>query len=44
MDGFSNYNHIQIRKEDQQKTIFFVLGEHLHIGKCLLVLKMLERH
>jgi hypothetical protein len=42
MDGFSGYNQIQIKPEDQHKTVSYVLGVHSHTGKCLLALKMLE--
>jgi hypothetical protein len=36
MDGFLGYNQIQIKPEDQHKTILFVLGVPSRIEKCLL--------
>ena len=33
MDGFSGYNQIQIKLEDQHKTAFFALGVHSRIEK-----------
>jgi hypothetical protein len=42
MDGFSGYNHIQIKPEDQHKTTF-IIRVLLHTRRCLSALKMLEQ-
>ena len=36
MDGFSRYNQIQIKPEDQHKTTLFVLGVPSRTRKCPL--------
>jgi hypothetical protein len=42
MDIFSGYNQIQIKPEDQHKTISFFLGVHLCTGRFLSGLKTSE--
>ena len=44
MDGFSRYNQIQIKPEDQHKTTFICPWGTLYIGRCLSVLKIPEPH
>ena len=44
MDGFSRYNHIQIKPEDQHKTAFICPWEIFHIGRFPSALKMSELH
>jgi hypothetical protein len=44
MDGFSGYNQIQIKPEDQHKTNFFFLGVLSHTKKCLSALKTPKQH
>jgi hypothetical protein len=39
MDGFSGYNQIQIKPEDQHKMNLFVLGVHSHTRKIPFGLK-----
>jgi hypothetical protein len=43
MDGFSGYNQIQIKHEDQHNMTLFFLGVLFHTGKFLSTLKMLEQ-
>ena len=44
MDNFSGYNQIQINLRTNIRLHLFVLGEILHIKKCLSALKTLELH
>jgi hypothetical protein len=43
MDGFSGYNQIQIKPEDQHKMNLFVLGVLFHTEKFLSALKTPEQ-
>jgi hypothetical protein len=36
LDGFSGYNQIMVHPDDQEKTTFTHLGEHLCMLKCHL--------
>ena len=44
MEGFSRYNHIQIKPEDNIRLHLFVLWVLLHIGRFLLALKTSKPH
>ena len=44
MDGFSGYNQIQIKPEDQHKTTFICSGKILHIERFPSALKMPKLH
>ena len=44
MDGFSGYNQIQIKPEDQHKTTFICPWGTFAIEKCLSALKTPELH
>ena len=43
LDGYSGYNQIAIAPEDQEKTTFIVLIEHLPSEECPLVCAMLQQ-
>jgi hypothetical protein len=43
MDGFSGYNQIQIKPEDQHKTTFICPWGTFAYRKCLSALKTLEQ-
>ncbi len=44
LDGYSGYYQIPIALEDQEKTTFTCLLEHLHLGKCLLDFVMHQQY